>query len=315
MTRIKEETRPIGVIEWLDSALRDARHGMHQLRRTPVLALAVVVSLAVGLGANTAIFSIVDAAILKPLPVANPDALVIIEWTNEGFPPGIENHNGEYTPIAGGRRQGSSIAAHLYRHLAREQTVFEPLMGIAAYPDAVAIAADTSPAQQASLQYVSGNFFQGLGVRPVLGRPFRDDEDRVGGEPVVIVSHRFWVSRLGGGGDALNRKVRVNNVPARIVGVAPPGFENTRLLHHIRLATGTSRSPTVYGGFGSLSGGGSSMGFGGGSSVGVGGADGGLGTPGGVFGGFGFGGASGIFGPSHAALRRRSAPMVATSAE
>ena len=79
-----------------------------------------------------------------------------------------------------------------------------------------------------SLQYVSGNFFQGLGAVPVLGRPFRDDEDRVGGEPVVIVSHRFWVNRLGGGSDALDRTVRVNNVSARIVGVAPPGFFGLR---------------------------------------------------------------------------------------
>jgi len=228
VTRLKEETRAVGIIEWLDSTLGDARYGLRQLRRTPALALAVVLSLAVGLGANTAIFSLVDAAILKPLPVDNPDSLVIIEWTNEGFPPGTDNHNGEYRPIAGGRHQGSSVPAHLYRRLAGEQTVFEPLMGIAAYPDAVAIASDTFPAEQASLQYVSSNFFQGLGALPVLGRPFRDDEDRIGGEPVVIVSHRFWVSRLGSGRDALDRAIRINNVPARIVGVAPPGFFGLR---------------------------------------------------------------------------------------
>ena len=84
------------------------------------------------------------------------------------------------------------------------------------------------PPSKCSLQYVSSNFFQGLGVLPVLGRPFRDDEDRVGGEPVVIVSHRFWMSRLGGGDDALDRSVRINNVAARIVGVAPPGFFGLR---------------------------------------------------------------------------------------
>ena len=118
--------------------------------------------------------------------------------------------------------------ANLYRRLAREQTVFEALIGIAAYPDAVAIAVDASPAEQVSLQYVSSNFFQGLGVLPVIGRPFRDEEDRVGQEPVVIVSHRFWMSRLGGGSAALDRSVRINNVPARIVGVAPPGFFGLR---------------------------------------------------------------------------------------
>ena len=167
--RIQEETRAVGIIEWLDSTLQDARYGLRQLRRTPALTLAVVLSLAVGLGANTAIFSLVDAAILKPLPVGSPDSLVIVAWTNEGFPPGTTNRNGEYTAIAGGRNQGSSVAAHLYRRLAREQTVFEPLMGVAAYPDGVAIATDTSPAGQASLQYVSANFFQGLAPYPCSG--------------------------------------------------------------------------------------------------------------------------------------------------
>jgi predicted permease len=228
VARIHEEARAVGIIEWVDSTLRDARHGLRQLLRTPALTVAVVLSLAIGLGANAAIFSLVDAAILRPLPVKDPDRLVIAQWTNDDFPPDVENHNGEFTQIAGGRRQGSSISASLYRRLAREQTGFDALIGIGAYPDAVAITVDTLAAQQVSLQYVSGNFFQGVGVLPMLGRPFHDEEDRVGGEPVVIVSHRFWVSRLGSGRDALERQIRINNIPARIVGVAPPGFFGLR---------------------------------------------------------------------------------------
>jgi predicted permease len=223
VTRIGEETRAMGIVEWLESVLQDARYGLRQLRKTPALVLAVVLSLSIGVGANTAIFSLVDAAILRPLPVKDPDSLLIVEWTNEGFPPGIENHNGEYVPISGGRRQGSSFAASLYRRLAREQTVFAALMGAGAYPDAVAIAVDASPAEQVGLQYVSSNFFQGLGVLPVLGRPFRDEEDRVGQEPVVILSYRFWKNRLGSS-TAPDRSIRINNMPARIIGVAPPGF-------------------------------------------------------------------------------------------
>ena len=88
VTRIKEETRAMGIIEWLDSALKDARYGLRQLRRTPALTLAVVLSLAVGLGANTAIFSLVDAAILKPLPVDSPDSLVIVAVDQRGIPAG-----------------------------------------------------------------------------------------------------------------------------------------------------------------------------------------------------------------------------------
>jgi predicted permease len=228
LARITEETRAMGILEWLESAAQDVRYGARQFVKAPAVTLAVTLSLAVGVGANTAIFSLIDAALLKPLPVADPDSLVILEWTNQGFPIGIENHNGEYRPIADGRHRGSSIGVTLYRGLAREQTVFEPLMGVGAYPYPVAIAVDSAPAEQVSLQYVSGNFFHGMGVPPIIGRSFREDDDRVGAEPVVVVSHRFWVSRLGRSPDALARTLRINTVPARIVGVAPPEFFGMR---------------------------------------------------------------------------------------
>ncbi len=222
-TRIQEETRAMGIVEWLDSAVRDATYGLRQLRKAPVLVAAVVLSLAIGVGANTAIFSLVDAAILKPLPVRDPDSLRVIEWTNHGFPAGVTNINGDFRPISEDRMQASSVGANLYRRLAREQTVFEALVGVAD-PDSVAFGVDGSAAEQVSLQYVSGNFFQGVGSLPVVGRPFRVEEDRVGQEPVVVVSHRFWMRRFGGRIDALESKVRINNVPVRIAGVAAPEF-------------------------------------------------------------------------------------------
>lgn len=213
--------------EWLYSVLQDARYGLRQMGQTPAVMLAVVLSLTIGVGANTAIFSLFDAAILKPLPVKNPDSLRIVEWTNDGFPEVASNINGTFTRISGGRAQGSSVGAKLYRSLARQQTAFEALIGIAD-ANLVAVAVDASPAEQVSLQYVSSNFFQGLSALPVVGRPFHDDEDRVGQEPVVIVSHRFWMRRLGGSTGTLDRVVRVNNVLARIAGVAPPGFFGLR---------------------------------------------------------------------------------------
>jgi predicted permease len=226
-TRIAEETRAIGVVEWLDSALSDARYGLRQLRKTPALVTAVVLSLAIGVGANTAIFSLIDAALLRPLPVPDPGSLRIIEWTNDEFPKGVNNINGDFGPFGEGRVKGSSVSAPLHRRLAREQAAFEALIGVAD-SGSVAIAVDSAPAEQVSLQHVSANFFQGLGALPVVGRPFREEDDRVGEEPVLIVSHRFWLRRLGGDESALDRTVRINNVPARIVGVAPQGFFGLR---------------------------------------------------------------------------------------
>ena len=107
--------------------------------------------------------------------------------------------------------------------------MFAALIGLGAYPDAVAIAGDTFAAEQIGLQYVSGNFFTGLQVPLAIGRPFEFDDDRVGAEPLVIISHRFWVNRFGRNLDVLDRRVRINNVPARVIGVAPAGFFGLRV--------------------------------------------------------------------------------------
>ena len=116
VARIEEETRAMGIVEWLDSALQDARYGLRQLRKAPVLVTAVVLSLAIGVGANTAIFSLVDAAILRPLPVKDPDSLRIIEWINEGFPAGVNNINGglkqlDRRAVSGHLRERKSVPA------------------------------------------------------------------------------------------------------------------------------------------------------------------------------------------------------------
>ena len=228
VARIHEETREAGILEWLDSVLRDIRFGWRQLRRTPGLSIAVVSSLAIGIGANTAIFTLVDAALLRPLPVADPDSLRLVIWTSNAFPPGDDNANGECRPIPGGRYQSAAIPAYVYRRLASEQPGNRPLIGFGAETDAVAISAEGRPAEQVRVQYVSANFFQALGAAPMYGRPFGDDDDRVGGEPVVVVSHRFWVNQLAGRHDVLDHTVRVNTVVARIVGVAPAGFFGLR---------------------------------------------------------------------------------------
>jgi len=228
VARIKEETRAMSLMQWLESAIADARYGVRQLRSAPLLVVTVVLSLTLGLGATTAIFVLVDAAIRKPLPLADPDRLVIFEWSAPDFPPGVSNLNGEFRRLEGGRRQGSSIGASLYRRLASEQTGFAALIGVGAYPDPIALAVEGAPAEQESIQYVSANYFQALGVEPAVGRGFSSGEDQVGHEPVVIISHRLWLRRFAGDRSVIDRPIRINNVPARIVGVAPPGFFGTR---------------------------------------------------------------------------------------
>ncbi len=218
LTRVEEETRAAGIFEWIDSAWQDARYGLRQLRKTPALSLAVVLSLAIGVGANTAIFSLVDAALLKPLPVEDPESLRILRWTHDEFPAGVENINGDFSPIAGGRFRGSSISAALYRNLAGQQQAYAGLVGVAdSVPGSVAVGAFA--AEQVSVEYVSANFFQGLGVRLPLARGFREEDDRVGAAPAVVVSERFWRQQLGAKPDALESMIRINHVPVQILGV------------------------------------------------------------------------------------------------
>jgi predicted permease len=160
---------------------------------------------------------------LRPLPVKDPGSLRVIDWTDSEFPKGVSNINGDFRPISGGRYQGSSVGANLYRHLAQQQSSFAYVMGVAD-PDRVAIATDASPAEQFSLQYVSSNFFQGVGVSIAVGRPFLAEEDRAGHEPVVVVSHRFWMNQLDGDPHVPGRVLRINNVSAQVIGVAPARF-------------------------------------------------------------------------------------------
>jgi predicted permease len=208
----------------LESMLADMRFGLRQFLKTPALTLAVVLSLAIGVGANTAVFTLLDAAILKPLPVPDPDKLVVIEWSNaDGFPSFVNGVRGFGRNTPDGGMVSSSVSAPIHRALARESSAFAAVVGIADADEVSAAAAPTS-AEPVDLQYVSANFFQGLNVSPALGRGFLQEEDRAGETPVVIVSHRYWRSRLDGSPSALGRMLRVNGVDARVVGVAPPGF-------------------------------------------------------------------------------------------
>jgi predicted permease len=212
----------MGIATWLESVLQDARYGLRQLRKSPALSLAIVLSLAIGLGANTAIFALVDAALLKPLPVHDPDQLVMLEWSIGGQPAFVGRIGGRIRITEGGRRQIPTFSEAVYRGFAARQSAYASVIGFSSRtPMALS---DGTGVTEVGVQYVSANFFTGLGVSPVLGRSFFDEEDRRGQDPAVILSHRYWSGRLGGDPNVLGRSIRVNNAPARIVGIAPPGF-------------------------------------------------------------------------------------------
>jgi predicted permease len=238
--RLRDSSHDAWAFRWLESILQDFRYSLRQVWKAPGLSLAVVASLAIGLGANTAIFSLIDAAVLRPLPVRDPDRLVQLEWQNDAIPAGAmllcssvsgaRNAQARDSASGGGRVQMPCVSEPVFRALAKSQTGFMSLIGTGPAPvGGVAISTTAgAPASQVLSQAVSWNFFEGLGVRVAIGRPFVEEDDRLGAEPTVVVSHRFWSSRLGGDPDVIGRFVQINNKPARIVGVAPPGFFGLR---------------------------------------------------------------------------------------
>jgi predicted permease len=178
--------------------VQDARIALRGLARVPVLALTIVGSVGLGIGAATAIFAVLDAAILRPLPYSHPEQLVRI-----------------FTDAAP-YRFPFSVADYLA--LSSQQTTFTRIAG---YADRPMTYTDGRSAERLRGREVSWTYFDTLGITPVLGRNFTAADGKPGAPPAVIVSHQFWQQRLGGAPDAVGRAIRLNSVDYAVVGVLP----------------------------------------------------------------------------------------------
>jgi len=181
-------------LPWLEDLARDFRHGLQGLRRRPGFMAVAVVTLALGIGANTAIFSVVNAVLLRPLPFQDPGRLVT---RNAGL------SAGEYVVLRD--RVPALASAALYD------------TGLA-----VNLAAEGELAERVSASHVSDNFFTTLGVEPLLGRTFRPGENEPGATGVVVLSHALWRQRHGGDPAIVGREILVDSEPRTVVGVMPP---------------------------------------------------------------------------------------------
>ncbi len=192
-----------------DMVLDELRYALRNLRKSPVFTAVAVGSLALGIGANTAIFSLLDQVLLRALPVKNPQELVRM-YPGEG-------------PFSGSQRcNRDCISYPAYRDLRDRNQVFSGIL--ARWPLALSFTA-SERTERVHGELVSGNYFDVLGVGPAIGRMFTQNDDvRVNGHPLVILSYGFWQSRFAGDPSVLNRSVRVNGQPMTIVGVTQRGF-------------------------------------------------------------------------------------------
>jgi predicted permease len=208
LTLAAEDARAMWGWTRLDQTLQDVRYALHTLRKSPAFTATAVLSLALGIGANTALFSLIDTVMWRLLPVADPEHLLVLGQQN-----GTSTSNGFTYQQYG---------------LVRDHT---DVLDLAAYANVrlnVSIAATMEPPIEGQL--VTGEYFPLLGVQPALGRLLGPDDNRVPmGHPVVVLSDRYWKRRFDGDPSVIGRPIALSGVPFTIVGVAPPEFFGTEV--------------------------------------------------------------------------------------
>jgi predicted permease len=192
----------------MTTLVQDVLYASRGFRKSPVFSAVAVLSLALGIGANTAIFTLIDQLILKLLPVQDPQHIVLLRGRGRHY---------------GGNNGINALSYPMYQDLRDRNPVFSAMM--CRYRLSFAIAAD-SHTEIVNGELVSGNYFPLLGVRPAAGRLFTASDDlRAGAHPLAVLSYTWWKTRFAGDPQIIGQTIRVNNVPLTVIGVAQSGFE------------------------------------------------------------------------------------------
>jgi MacB-like periplasmic core domain len=206
--QVQEAVRDAWLWRWLANGQRDLQYAGRVLHRSPVFAATALLSIALGIGASAAVFSLVDQVLLRRLPVTEPDRLVYFNW------------KGNTLSTGWGYKYLNSYP--LCRELSEQQHVFDDVF--CRHPTTVSFSTGQQ-AQQVRAEIVSGSYFKVLGVQPVIGRLIDASDDmHPGGHPVVVVAENYWRNQLASDLNVIGRKVSVSGYPMTVVGVAPANF-------------------------------------------------------------------------------------------
>jgi len=205
----------------MHTLLQDLRYGFRMLLKQKGLTAVALLSLALGIGANTALFSIVDAMLLKMLPVKEPERLVqFSSVASRDF--SVNYYGSSRTDPQTGLRTMTSFWSQTYQRMREQQG---PLSDIFAFGALGLNISGNGQAEVANGQAVSGNYFSALGVQPAAGRLLTDEDDKAGAPPVAVLSHRYWVKRFSGDPSVVGKQINVNNLACTVVGVSAKGFD------------------------------------------------------------------------------------------
>jgi putative ABC transport system permease protein len=207
--QLKEACRDVGAAHVLETLAQDVRYGLRQLQRSPGFTAVAVLTLALGIGVNTAIFSLIDAVMLRTLPVEKPGELYQVQVGNadEG---------------GGGSGGESRLTTEMWEQLRDQRDVFASTFAWALTHFDLA---ERSTTRGVNGLWVSGSFFRALGLRPVAGRLVADSDDRPGCPAVAVLSYGFWQEHYGGAQSAVGSVLSVRSHSFEVIGVAPPGFD------------------------------------------------------------------------------------------
>ncbi len=204
-TRLAEQTREVSTVPWIEGVLKDIAVGLRQLRRQPLVTTLAVMSLAIGIGANTAVFSIVNGLALRTLPVPEPERLAALSLGDQEV----------------SRVDGSRWSYVFWRAFEAHRAQFD---GVMAWSPTRLTVGEGDAAQPLDGVFVDGRFFDTLRAGTMLGRPLGWEDDRAGAPPVVVISHGYWRRAFGGASDVVGRYLFISGTSFSVVGVAEPAF-------------------------------------------------------------------------------------------
>ncbi len=219
---VKENCREQRRGHWFESVWNDVQYGLRSLRKTPSFTLVAVLSLALGIGVNVAIFTLAQEVLLQKLDVPHPDQLRMFRWT-AGPHRVIHSTWGNFESTASGEASSNSFAYPVYLQLRKQNTVLSDLFAFKNFGNLTASV--DGQAEAARGEFISGNYYEGLEIVPALGRPIQPQDDGVAGTaPVALISDQYWARRFGRSPSVIGKVVELNRTPVTVVGVNPPGF-------------------------------------------------------------------------------------------
>jgi predicted permease len=211
--QVQEQVRDMWLWRWLDHLTGDLRYARRTLSRNPIFTATAVLSLALGIGANAGIFSLVDQVLLRVLPVNEPERLVLLDWNGNSLSSKYGANNVLSYPFC--------------RDLQQQKEFFDGVF--CRYPTNVHLSTGQQQ-EPVRVELVSGSYFPVLGVQPEIGRLISESDDlQLGAHPVAVLSYTYWKNKFGGVPDVVGTRILINNYPITVIGIAPPAFRGVDL--------------------------------------------------------------------------------------